>query len=239
MKLQELPIWAMRRCVVAVTYRQLHIDGVSERAKIRGMKIEIASICRHAMRCFTQAVAALSLTACASIPKDAPAYTPAADAPPGYANLYIYRIGAYPTLRTPAVRVDGHLIFDPPEGAYTVVTLSQGKHTFMLDWAADTGWADIPETPFEIESGISMYFKISGDWHVDAGRMNTLSETSAIEPSRARVELRSCCRYLTPKWSGDTNARINPRVVWRASPLEGLYRLRAQNDPASKERKRE
>jgi hypothetical protein len=68
------------------------------------------------------------LSACVTIPCDASAYSRAPPAQGGKAHLYFFRQGAFPTKRVPAVLVDGKLIFEPPEGAYTVVALSAGTH---------------------------------------------------------------------------------------------------------------
>ncbi|HEY0157392.1 MAG TPA: hypothetical protein VGF28_08920 [Thermoanaerobaculia bacterium] len=140
----------------------------------------------------------LALAACATVPANAPTYRRAPAAPPGKANLYIYRIGAYPTLREPTISVDGKVIFTPPEGAYTVVALEEGQHELKVDWAWDTRWPDL-KLPLEIQSR-DLYMKISGSFtrsglnDYEAG-----SYAFAVEQAVAEREIAACCRFLAPR----------------------------------------
>ena len=141
---------------------------------------------------------AVVLVACATVPAGSPTYRRAPAAPPGKANLYIYRIGAYPTLRKPTISIDGKVIFTPPEGAYTIVTLEEGQHEFKVDWAWDTRWPDL-KLPLEIESQ-DLYIKISGSFtrsgfnEYEAG-----TYANRVDQTVAEREMAACCRYLAPR----------------------------------------
>jgi hypothetical protein len=142
-----------------------------------------------------------TVTACATVPSNAPRYSRAADPPAGHVNVYVYRIGAYPTLRTPAVVIDGKTLFDPPEGSYTVPPLASGGHTFTVDWAWDTGWPDL-HSPVILENE-PLYIKISGSFEAVPSKgpyMHELgSYATRIDMAVAEKEMAECCRYIAPK----------------------------------------
>jgi hypothetical protein len=139
------------------------------------------------------------LTACASVSSRAPAYARAPNPPASSANVYVYRIGAYPTLRTPTIKIDGARIFDPPEKAYTVVTLEEGEHQFIVNWAWDTGWPDL-EFPLQVRAGTPMYVKISGSFDASSSDANVMGSLAQLVPeAAAEAELRACCRYMAPR----------------------------------------
>ena len=150
------------------------------------------------MKKFLCSVVVLLVAGCAGVPRTAPAYSRAPDAPPGRANVYIYRIGAYPTMRIPTISIDGKVIFGPPEGSYTVVALPEGKHEFKVNWGWDTGWPDL-DFPFSVESS-ARYLKLSGsysprgDGGFEAGSFAQWMNQSVAEP-----EMTKCCRYLAQK----------------------------------------
>jgi hypothetical protein len=138
------------------------------------------------------------LSACAVVPKNAPPYSRAPDPPPGTANVYIYRIGAYPTARAPTVAIDNKPIFDPPERSYTVIVLPEGRHEFKVDWAWDTGWPDLT-FPVAVESQTSLYIKISGSFTQSGLTYEAGSYARRVDQTAAELEMTKCCRYLTPK----------------------------------------
>ena len=139
------------------------------------------------------------LTACAGVSSRAPAYARAPSPPASSANIYIYRIGAYPTLRTPTIKIDGARIFDPPEKAYTVVTLEEGEHKFVVNWAWDTGWPDL-EFPLQVRAGTPMFVKISGSFDTNQSDANVMGSLAELVPeAAAEAELRVCCRYIAPR----------------------------------------
>lgn len=138
--------------------------------------------------------------ACATLPANAPKYSRAADPPVGYVNLYVYRIGAYPILRTPTISIDDKTLFDPVEHSYTVVSLPVGLHRFKVDWAWDTGW---PDLVFSIVlSSRPLYIKISGSSALQcvagpcSGTYENWSYAHDVDPAVAETELVQCCRYI-------------------------------------------
>ncbi|USH05159.1 DUF2846 domain-containing protein [Grimontia kaedaensis] len=137
------------------------------------------------------------LSGCTSIPKDAPPYRSAPIANDNSGTLYIYRVGAYPTLRTPSIFVDSNKIIDPPEKAYTWIYLSPGNHSVTVDWAWDTGWPDLSfEIP--IEAGKEHFLKITGSFENLGLKYRAGSEALYMEKSIAEKELKECCRYIIP-----------------------------------------
>lgn len=143
----------------------------------------------------------LFLGACASVPANAPTYARAPEAPAGLSNVYIYRIGAYPTLRAPAVRIDGRLIISPAEKAYTVVALAPGPHEVEVNWAWDTGWPDLKFT-VDVEAATPLYLKISGSFQTRGSTYVAGSSTQRIPQAIAEREITACCRYVPPR-AGD------------------------------------
>ena len=149
------------------------------------------------MRIALTLVLSLSICACATVPGNAPHYRRAASPGPGLANVYIYRIGAYPTLRTPKVTIDGSRIFDPPEKSYTVVPLAWGLHEMKIDWAWDTGWPDL-EFPISVVAGQSLYIKISGSFRRTGLAYQAGSYSREVPQATAEYELANCCRFIAP-----------------------------------------
>ena len=134
---------------------------------------------------------------CATLPASAPAYTRASEAPSGQANVYIYRVGAYPSLRTPKIMIDGVAIIDPPEKAYTFISLPAGTHEFVVNWAWDTGWPDL-KFPITVVAGMPLYIKISGRFEPNGTGYTAGSIARVVSPAEAEQELSTCCRYMAP-----------------------------------------
>jgi hypothetical protein len=141
----------------------------------------------------------LLLGACASVPTTAPAYRREAPALGNLVNVYIYRVGAFPKLRTPTVYVDEKEVFDPPEQAYTAIRLSPGKHTVATKWGWDSGAPnlsfviDVPQAP-------SYYLKLTGDFKAQGLAFRTTSRARNIEEEVAEAELYNCCKYIANRF---------------------------------------
>jgi hypothetical protein len=145
------------------------------------------------------ALAAASLSSCASVPASAPAFTRAPAAPAGFQNVYIYRIGAYPTKRTPTIAVDGHPVFDPPETAYTVIHLAPGTHWVTTKWNWDAGAPPL-SVPLEVTDK-SVYYRLSGDFASAGFSWRIGTNLRGIPQDQAEAEMRKCCRYVAaPGW---------------------------------------
>lgn len=169
------------------------------------------------MRPLLASLLALLVTACASVPANAPAYTRAPTPPAGLSNVYLYRIGAYPTLRAPMVRVNDITVISPAERAYTVIQVPPGQHDLVIDWAWDTGWPDIT-TPFTVEPGVPLYLKISGDFErMGGGDYLATSLVMAVPMAEAEREMLLCCRYVRPLRGGERpygiEANARPRTL--------------------------
>lgn len=137
----------------------------------------------------------LLTSACALLPSGAPLYSRVAEPLPGYGNVYIYRINAYPLLRAPKIIIDGQRVFDPPENAYTVIALTEGPHELHVDWAWDT--APDFRFSFQVMSGSPLYIRVSsGTGGTRKGLFSTVAKI--IAPSQAESELKAGCRFVLP-----------------------------------------
>ena len=150
------------------------------------------------MRIVLTLVLSLSICACATVPGNAPHYRRAASPGPGLANVYIYRIGAYPILRTPKVTIDGARIFDPPEKSYTVVTLPWGLHEMKIDWAWDTGSPDL-DFPISVVAGQPLYIKISSSFKGTGWGYQADSHATEVPQATAEYEIVDCCHFIASR----------------------------------------
>lgn len=138
-----------------------------------------------------------ALSGCASLPSNAPGYASAPSAPEGYATVYLYRVGAYPTRRKPDVFVAGVKVFEPPELAYTWAYVKAGEQPFRVEWARDTKW---PPLSFSrpLVAGQSYYLKISGSFE-NRGLTHVLGSNARFVPrGEAESELVGCCKFIKP-----------------------------------------
>jgi hypothetical protein len=147
---------------------------------------------------FLLVLCALLLSACATLPSDAPPYARAPDPPAGLSNVYVYRLGAYPVLRSPMIRIDGNAILSAPERSYTVIPLEPGAHEFQLEWSWDTGTPNL-RFPFKVLEGAPLYLKISGSFEGGYPGFVIGVSVEAIGQARAEAELTRCCRYMSPR----------------------------------------
>jgi hypothetical protein len=145
------------------------------------------------------AYAALNLVGCATVPSSAPAYQREAAAQGDLVNVYIYRVGANPTKRTPTIYVDEKEVFDPPEYSYTVIRLAPGKHSVATKWSWDTG---APNLSFvvEVPKTTSYYLKLTGDFKATGLTYKTTSLARHVEPEVAEAELKNCCKYISNRF---------------------------------------
>jgi len=148
---------------------------------------------------------AIALAGCATIPSGAPPYSPAPEPTDGRVNVYIYRIGARPSMRAPTISIVEREALDIPEHGYTVIPLTPGLHSFGSRWAPDTG-APALSFEFNVPDGRPLFLKLSGDFVVRESiwsgtiHYTTTSLVRAQDPELAEEELRNCCRYLPNKY---------------------------------------
>jgi hypothetical protein len=152
-------------------------------------------------RCATSITffSAVLASACSTVPASAPDYKREAPGSNGLVNLYVYRIGAFPSKRSPSIYIDERELFDPPEGSYTVVRLKPGKHAVATRWSWDTG---APNLSFVIDvpPSDSYYLKLSGDFKgsglVPGMIVTNTSFARQVDQEIAEQELRNCCRFI-------------------------------------------
>ena len=133
--------------------------------------------------------------------------TPATPAPPedaettvmttvdAVSTLVVYRINAYPTLRTPKVMVNDRLMFRPKQKTYAEMDLPPGRHRIAVDWSMDTGW---PDLGFEVEirPGETKYIEISGSFTRNGYEYAAGSVAREVDPAKGAEDIRTCCRRL-------------------------------------------
>ncbi len=110
-------------------------------------------------------------------------------------TLVVYRINAYPTLRTPKVMVNDRLMFRPKQKTYAEMDLPPGRHRIVVDWAMDTGW---PDLGFEVEirPGETRYVEISGSFTRNGYEYTAGSVAREVDPAKGAEDIRTCCRRL-------------------------------------------
>lgn len=118
------------------------------------------------------------------------------DAVAATGRLVVYRINAYPTLRTPKVMVDDKLMFRPKQKTYAEMDLPAGRHHFVVNWAFDTGWPDL-EFDIEVKPGETTYVQISGSWtRVGPYTHEAGSIAYEVDPVKGAEDVRTCCKRL-------------------------------------------
>ncbi|MFD0724367.1 DUF2846 domain-containing protein [Lysobacter brunescens] len=110
-------------------------------------------------------------------------------------TLVVYRINAYPTLRTPKVMVNDRLMFRPKQKTYAEMDLPPGRHRIVVDWSMDTGW---PDLGFEVEirPGEIKYVEISGSFTRNGYEYTAGSVAREVDPAKGAEDIRTCCRRL-------------------------------------------
>ncbi|MBS0225945.1 MAG: DUF2846 domain-containing protein [Proteobacteria bacterium] len=111
-------------------------------------------------------------------------------------KLVIYRLNAFPSMRTPQLRIDGKDIGRPKEKTYIELDLPPGSHRIEVLWAKDTGW---PSLDFQliVQMGQVTYFKLTGSYEKIDGMTRWLGTSmEPIDPSSAAQEIATCCTPL-------------------------------------------
>lgn len=111
-------------------------------------------------------------------------------------TLVVYRINAYPTLRTPKVMVNDRLMFRPKQKTYAEMDLPPGRHRIVVDWAMDTRW---PDLGFEVDirPGEIKYVEISGSFAwTGTYEYRAGSVVREVDPVKGAEDIRTCCRRL-------------------------------------------
>jgi hypothetical protein len=154
-------------------------------------------------RCLLAFVVA-SAAGCATVPSTAPAYTPAPNAPEGYATVYVYRLGAPPYTQEIKVSLAGKAVLAAPEQGYTWVHVRAGTHTLLAEWPKNLGgggWPNATATQV-FEPGKPYYLRLEGrvgsapGGFFSGGGMLLTSMVVSRTPAEGEAELKACCRYL-------------------------------------------
>lgn len=117
------------------------------------------------------------------------------------ARLVVYRINAYPTLRTPKVMVNDRLMFRPKQRTYAEMELPAGRHDIVVNWSRDTGWPDLAFA-IDIAPGETKYLQISGSYTqgpamgVAAFEYEAGSMAYEVDPAKGAEDIRTCCKRL-------------------------------------------
>ncbi|MFZ5636306.1 MAG: hypothetical protein ACOY82_06920 [Pseudomonadota bacterium] len=117
------------------------------------------------------------------------------------ARLVVYRIHAYPTMRTPKVMVNDRLMFRPKQRTYAEMDLPAGRHDIVVDWSGDTGWPDL-SFAIDIAPGETKYLQIGGSYtHGPVTGMGTFeyeagSMAFEVDAGKGAEDIRTCCKRL-------------------------------------------
>jgi hypothetical protein len=151
------------------------------------------------------ATLAAFMAGCATTaPKDAPQFTPAPAAPPGYATVYVYRFGELPNGQDINVSLANKQLFSAREQGYTWAHVRAGTHTFIARWPkgiAGGAWPDASSTQL-FEEGQSYYFRLRGTMRVAGGGFFSsggwVMITGIVRRTSddGKAELLACCRYV-------------------------------------------
>lgn len=143
-------------------------------------------------RFFAVAALFLVLAGCATAGPTEP-FTPAAAAPEGHANLYIYRHRAPPYIYRAEVHVDDRLVVKLPEGSYSVFPLSQGTHNIRVE---SFDWPDVSFT-VKVEDTSDIFIRFTGGAeNIGGGTLELAAEAYVMDEAAAVAEINSCCRFI-------------------------------------------
>ena len=148
----------------------------------------------------TPLVLAALLAGCASVPDDAPRFSPAPPAPEGYATLYLYRYGAPPFTQAIKLLIAGGNVLEVPERAYTWVHVKAGTHNVEAQWPRP--WPSTSTTR-TFEAGQPYYIRLIGRVGGEtpsffSSGIKLTSLILSVEPAVGTAELVACCKYLKP-----------------------------------------
>ncbi len=110
-------------------------------------------------------------------------------------TLVVYRIHAYPTLRTPKVMVNDRLMFRPKQKTYAEMDLPPGRHRIVINWSMDTGFPDL-DFAVDIAPGETKYIEISGTFQLNGYEYTAGSMAREVDPVKGAEDVRTCCRRL-------------------------------------------
>jgi hypothetical protein len=144
-------------------------------------------------RFFAVAALFLLVASCATAPSEP--FSPAAPAPDGHANLYIYRHRAPPYIYRAEVYVDDRLVVKLPERGYSVFPVSRGAHTVRVE---SFDWPDVSFTLNVEDSDIFIRFT-GGAENIGGGTLELAAEAYIVEEAAAAVEINACCRFISPQ----------------------------------------
>ncbi len=137
------------------------------------------------------------ITACTSIPTDAPIYSKAPDANYGFATLYIYRLGNPESVRTPDIILKEKVVAKLPTGAYTWLHVPIGKYPVKIRWGFMN---DTPDLDFDIvvENGQEYFLRVKDEVAINSEEAILSIESGYVLKNMAVQELEACCKYVSP-----------------------------------------
>lgn len=148
---------------------------------------------------FFAIAALLILAGCVSAPRPGTPFTPAASAPEGHANLYIYRHRAPPYIYRAEIYVDDRLVVKLPERGYAAIPVSIGAHSIRVD---SFDWPDVSFS-LNVEDSADVFVKFTGaSTNVGGGTVELLAETYLMDPAVAEAEISACCRFIRAEGAG-------------------------------------
>jgi Protein of unknown function (DUF2846) len=139
------------------------------------------------------------IAGCATVPSDAPRFSPAPAPPEGYATLYIYRLGAPPLPEAIKISVNGQPVLQIPERGYTWLHVRAGTYAVLGEWPRTAfglvSGAVVSATP-SVDAGKSYYFRVTGNVSPTFGGLLVSKGIAQRPPEAGAVEINACCSYM-------------------------------------------
>ena len=139
----------------------------------------------------------LLASGCATAPSNAPAFSQAGVKKPDSQSsvLVLYRKLVSPVAFSVSAKLDGKLMVELPNEAFTWARLEPGEHVLTIEWPAFAMQRD-QRQELTVEPGKYYFVEFRGDFYVAVGVGYSVQDLGEVSQAKALEELRRCCRYV-------------------------------------------
>lgn len=142
------------------------------------------------------ALAVFAVASCATATNQNIPFERADSAPPGSANLYVYRTHAPPYIYRAEIYVNGQLVGKLPEGGYDAYAVPLGENEVVVK---SFDWPDLTFS-LSVEDSSDLFIRFTGGAFVSHDgsvlTMNSVAQAYLVESSAAVTEITGCCRRV-------------------------------------------
>jgi|CXWL01.1.fsa_nt_gi hypothetical protein len=140
---------------------------------------------------------AMMVSGCAMAPADAPGFAEADIAEPNEQSsvLVVYRKYAPPMAYSVTTKLNGKVLADLPNGAFTWTRMDPGEQTLTIEWPFLAMQPDRKQV-LKVAPGKYYFVEFRGNFNVLLGVGYSVQNLGEINRDRAVAELRECCRYV-------------------------------------------